>query len=271
MGSNKVLRVALGADAATEYRTGLSQLAERCRGSSGLLFTKLPREEVRRRWGCLAGKQRQIVGALPAAFGRKRAAVLGERAASAAFAAQLATHRPTSQQALTSIQQVERIFSEFEVMDYARAGARATEDFRCRLLPAAAACSPLPQLLLPPPLPLWLGIQCACPVRLPCPHLLLPANPAAQRSLFAGPLTLYGEPLAHTLEPSLRAHKLATKLNKASHGFRFKFKSPGPARLHARSEGTQAAVTEADRPCRVSPPLPSLLLYAGCGGAGERP
>ena len=71
MGSNKVLRVALGHAASDEYRPNLSALSERITGAAGLLFTRLPRAEV------------------------------------------------------------QQLFDDFEVMDYARAGARATEDFRC--------------------------------------------------------------------------------------------------------------------------------------------
>jgi mRNA turnover protein 4 len=46
LGSNKVLRVALGTDAADEQRPGIAALADRIQGSAGILFTKLPREEV---------------------------------------------------------------------------------------------------------------------------------------------------------------------------------------------------------------------------------
>ena len=187
MGSNKVLRVALGHDAADEYRTNLCQLAGRIRGSAGLFFTKLPRGEV------------------------------------------------------------EAIFEGFEVVDYARAGARATEDFRW----AAAGARGQGRQLLPagqtPRLqprgrsawaegqlsggaqgrraaswqatqvgPLALGrhdMPPPVPPSPPRPSRTRP-RPAPARSLEAGPLTLYGEPLAHTLEPTLRQHGLPTKLNK---------------------------------------------------------
>ena len=102
LGSNKVLKVALGMSAAEEYKPNLSKLAEDVHGNAGLLFTKLSRDEV------------------------------------------------------------QKIVDSFEVMDYARAGAEATED-----------------------------------VELP-----------------AGPVLQFGEPISHTLEPTLRQHGMPTKLNK---------------------------------------------------------
>lgn len=47
LGSNKVLKVALGPTPAEEYKTGLCQLTEDIEGNSGLLFSKLSREEVK--------------------------------------------------------------------------------------------------------------------------------------------------------------------------------------------------------------------------------
>ena len=102
LGSNKVLKVALGKSEAEEDRSNLHLLANDMSGNSALLFTKLPRPDV------------------------------------------------------------ERMVASFEVMDYARAGARATEEF---------------------------------------------AVPAGQ-------VLQYGEPIAHTMEPTLRKHGMPTKLNK---------------------------------------------------------
>ena len=46
MGSNKVLRVALGHGEEDEYKKGLSSLADDISGSIGLFFTRLPQDEV---------------------------------------------------------------------------------------------------------------------------------------------------------------------------------------------------------------------------------
>ena len=46
MGSNKVLRVALGHGEEDEYKKGLSALAEDISGSIGLFFTRLPEDQV---------------------------------------------------------------------------------------------------------------------------------------------------------------------------------------------------------------------------------
>ena len=47
MGSNKILRVALGHGEEDEYKKGLSALAEDISGSIGLFFTRLPQDQVR--------------------------------------------------------------------------------------------------------------------------------------------------------------------------------------------------------------------------------
>ena len=46
MGSNKVLRVALGHGKEDEYKGGLSALADDISGSIGLFFTRLPQDQV---------------------------------------------------------------------------------------------------------------------------------------------------------------------------------------------------------------------------------
>lgn len=102
LGSNKVLKVAIGKSEAEEYKAQLHLLANDIRGNSALLFTKLPQKDV------------------------------------------------------------ERMVDSFEVLDYARAGAPATEEF----------------------------------------------------AIPAGPVLQYGDPIAHTMEPTLRKHGMPTKLNK---------------------------------------------------------
>jgi mRNA turnover protein 4 len=102
LGSNKVLKVAIGKSDAEEYKTNLHLLANDIRGNSALLFTKLPQADV------------------------------------------------------------ERMVDSFEVLDYARAGSEATEEF----------------------------------------------------AIPAGPVLQWGEPIAHTMEPTLRKHGMPTKLNK---------------------------------------------------------
>lgn len=51
MGSNKVLRVALGKSDSDEYMPGVHQLSAHATGNVGLFFTKLPRAEVEALFG----------------------------------------------------------------------------------------------------------------------------------------------------------------------------------------------------------------------------
>ena len=57
MGSNKVLRVALGHGQEDEYKKGLSALADDISGSIGLFFTGLPHDQV-----CHAAVVQSVLG-----------------------------------------------------------------------------------------------------------------------------------------------------------------------------------------------------------------
>ena len=56
MGSNKVLRVALGHGEEDEYKGGLSALADDISGSIGLFFTSLPQDQVPIPLSCSYGR-----------------------------------------------------------------------------------------------------------------------------------------------------------------------------------------------------------------------
>lgn len=89
MGSTKLMQVALGKTESDEYRTNLHLISGKLRGQVGLLFSKLPKDEV-----------------------------------------------------LT-------LFEEFEHEDYARAGAKATEDFSLTEGPLVGPMGPLSHTIEP--------------------------------------------------------------------------------------------------------------------------
>lgn len=89
LGSNKVLKVALGKSEKDEHKANLHLLSERIAGKVGLFFTTLPRE------------------------------------------------------------QVVELFGTFQAMDFARVGARATEDFELQEGPLEGPLGPLPHTLEP--------------------------------------------------------------------------------------------------------------------------
>lgn len=88
-GSTKVMKVALGQGEAEEYQIGLTQVAETLKGTVGLFFTKLPREEVL------------------------------------------------------------EIFGNWEAVDFARAGSKATQDFSLQLGPLESPEGPLSHTVEP--------------------------------------------------------------------------------------------------------------------------
>lgn len=89
MGSNKVLKVALGREESDEYKQNISELSNRIRGKIGLFFTRLPQQEVL------------------------------------------------------------QMFEQFEVLDYARTGSKATEDFELPEGPVQGPTGPLVHTLEP--------------------------------------------------------------------------------------------------------------------------
>ena len=74
MGSNKVLKVALGKTESEEYLPGVHQLSARATGNVGLFFTKLPRAEVEALFdGFQARPEAPAQGSAPCLWGGFRA------------------------------------------------------------------------------------------------------------------------------------------------------------------------------------------------------
>lgn len=63
MGSNKVLKVALGREESDEYKQNISKLSSKIRGKIGLFFTKLPQAQVSRR--CISSSTYACTGETP--------------------------------------------------------------------------------------------------------------------------------------------------------------------------------------------------------------
>lgn len=122
MGSNKVLRVALGHGQEDEYKKGLSTLADDISGSIGLFFTGLPHNQV-----CHSAIVQSVLGLHRC--GRNAECGMWQSAA--------------------YILQVLKTFEEFEDLDYARAGSQATEEFQLSEGPLLGPNGPLPHTVEP--------------------------------------------------------------------------------------------------------------------------